>query len=92
MLISQDKVFNYITTSCQSYDVNTIKDLPPKSYDYYKLMFLIIKNEYKMITKNECEKSLLKTNVKTIIKMNVPIIIKIRVKPFFKMNVNHSFY
>ena len=74
-LISQDKVFNYITTSYQSYDVNTIKGLPrvtpPQSYDYYKLMFLIIKNEYKTITKNECEKSLLKINVKTIIKMNV---------------------
>src|SRR6266480_6340063 len=28
-LISQDKVFNYITTSYQSYDVNTIKGLPP---------------------------------------------------------------
>ena len=27
-LISQDKVFNYITTSYQSYDVNTIKGLP----------------------------------------------------------------
>ena len=26
-LISQDKVFNYITTSYQSYDVNTIKGL-----------------------------------------------------------------
>ena len=75
-LISQDKVFNYITTSCQSYDVNTIKGLPPKSYDYYELMFLIIKNEYKMITKNECEKSLLKTNVKTIIKMNVRSLLK----------------
>ena len=74
-LISHDKVFNYITTSYQSYDVNTIKGLPrvtpPQSYDYYELMFLIIKNEYKTITKNECEQSLLKTNVKTIIKMNV---------------------
>jgi hypothetical protein len=28
-LISQDKVFNYITTSYQSYDVNTIKSYPP---------------------------------------------------------------
>ena len=27
-LISQDKVFNYITTSYQSYNVNTIKGLP----------------------------------------------------------------
>jgi len=79
-LISQDKVFNYITTSYQSYDVNTIKGLPrvtpPQSYDYYKLMFLIIKNEYKTITKNECEKSLLKINVKTIIKMNVRSLLK----------------
>ena len=75
-LIPQDKVFNYITTSCQSYDVNTIKGLPPKSYDYYELMFLIIKNEYKTITKNECEKSLLKTNVKTIIKMNIRSLLK----------------
>ena len=80
-LISQDKVFNYITTSYQSYDVNTIKGLPrvtspPQSYDYYELMFLIIKNEYKTITKNECEKSLLKTNVKTIIKMNVRSLLK----------------
>ena len=78
-LISQDKVFNYITTSYQSYNVNTIKGLPrvpPQSYDYYKLMFLIIKNEYKTITKNECEKSLLKTNVKTIIKMNVRSLLK----------------
>ena len=79
-LIPQDKVFNYINTSYQSYDVNTIKGLPrvtpPQSYDYYELMFLIIKNEYKTITENECKKSLLKTNVKTII----------------KMNVNHSFY
>ena len=62
-LILQDKVFNYITTSYQS-------------YDYYELMFLIIKNEYKTITKNECEKSLLKTNVKTIIKMNVRSLLK----------------
>ena len=79
-LISQDKVFNYITTSYQSYDVNTIKGLPrvtpPQSYDYYELIFLIIKNEYKTITKNECEKSLLKTNVKTIIKMNVRSLLK----------------
>src|SRR5437899_1112342 len=75
-LISQDKVFNYITTSYQSYDVNTIKGLPPQSYDYYELMFLIIKNEYKTITKNECEKSLLKTNVKTIIKMNIRSLLK----------------
>ena len=78
-LISHDKVFNYITTSYQSYDVNTIKGLPrvtPQSYDYYKLMFLIIKNEYKTITKNECEKSLLKINVKTIIKMNVRSLLK----------------
>ena len=46
-----------------------------------------------MITKNECEKSLLKTNVKTIIKMNVQSLLnKISVKPFFKTNVNHSFY
>ena len=78
-LISQDKVFNYITTSYQSYNVNTIKGLPrvtPQSYDYYELMFLIIKNEYKTITKNECEKSLLKTNVKTIIKMNVRSLLK----------------
>jgi hypothetical protein len=79
-LIPQDKVFNYITTSYQSYDVNTIKGLPrvtpPQSYDYYELMFLIIKNEYKTITKNECEKSLLKTNVKTIIKMNVRSLLK----------------
>src|SRR6266511_4122007 len=40
MLISQDKVFNYITTSYQSYDVNTNKgyqELPPQSYNYYKL-------------------------------------------------------
>jgi len=29
-----------------------------------------------MITKNECEKSLLKTNVKTIIKMNVRSLLK----------------
>jgi len=49
---------------------------PPQSYDYYELMFLIIKNEYKTITKNECEKSLLKTNVKTIIKMNVRSLLK----------------
>ena len=78
-LISQDKVFNYITTSYQSYDVNTIKGLPrvtPQSYDYYELMFLIIKNEYKTNTKNECEKSLLKTNVKTIIKMNIRSLLK----------------
>ena len=78
-LISQDKVFNYITTSYQSYGVNTIKGLPrvtPQSYDYYELMFLIIKNEYKTITKNECEKSLLKTNVKTIIKMNIRSLLK----------------
>ena len=78
-LISHDKVFNYITTSYQSYDINTIKGLPrvtPQSYDYYKLMFLIIKNKYKTITKNECEKSLLKTNVKTIIKMNVRSLLK----------------
>src|SRR6266480_995853 len=47
------------------------QELPPQSYNYYKLMFLIIKNEYKTITKNECKKSLLKTNVKTIIKMNI---------------------
>src|SRR5437763_10464265 len=92
-LISQDKVFNYITTSYQSYNVNTIKGLPRVTPPKLRLLRinLIIKNEYKMITKNECEKSLLKTNVKTIIKM-YPIIIKISVKPFFKMNVNHSFY
>ncbi len=35
MLILQDKVFNYIITSYQSYDINTIKDYqelpsPPK--------------------------------------------------------------
>ena len=79
-LISQDKVFNYITTSYQSYDVNTIKGLPrvtpPQSYDYYELIFLIIKNEYKTNTKNECKKSLLKTNVKTIIKMNIRSLLK----------------
>src|SRR5947209_18275676 len=79
-LIPQDKVFNYINTSYQSYDVNTIKGLPrvtpSQSYDYYELIFLLIKNKYKTITKNECEKSLLKTNVKTIIKMNIRSLLK----------------
>ena len=78
-LISQDKVFNYITTSYQSYNVNTIKGLPrvtpPPKLRLLRIN-LIIKNEYKMITKNECEKSLLKTNVKTIIKMNVRSLLK----------------
>src|SRR6185369_8149397 len=79
-LISQDKVFNYITTSYQSYNVNTIKGLPRVTTPPPKLRLLrinlIIKNEYKMITKNECGKSLLKTNVKTIIKMNVRSLLK----------------
>ena len=75
-LISQDKVFNYITTSYQSYNVNTIKGLPPPPKLRLLRINLIIKNEYKMITKNECEKSLLKTNVKTIIKMNVRSLLK----------------
>jgi len=56
-LISQDKVFNYITTSYQSYNVNTIKGLPrvtpPQSYDYYELIWS------------------LKTNIKWLLKMNV---------------------
>ena len=77
-LISQDKIFNYITTSYQSYNVNTIKGLPRVTPPKLRLLRinLIIKNEYKMITKNECEKSLLKTNVKTIIKMNVRSLLK----------------
>src|SRR5947208_15272472 len=39
-LISQDKVFDYITTSYQSYNIYTIKGLPrvtpPQRYDYYE--------------------------------------------------------
>src|SRR6266511_3938652 len=53
-LIPQDKVFNYITTSYQSYDVNTIKGLPRVTHhqklQFLRFIFLIIKNEYKTIT------------------------------------------